>query len=86
MKALLAFFFIALSVFACVASVANVSLGASTVTADAGSSVIQITAVALLAVYEVIVRLVPTVDNISVIHAVVSFLKFLSGKLNVTKE
>lgn len=86
MKLLTAFFFILFAIVACIVSAANVSFDASTVTLEPASNVIQVTAIALLAVYEVIARLVPTVNNISIVHAIVTFLQFLSNKLNVTKD
>lgn len=86
MKPLLAFFFLVLIAFATIGSCVAGSVGVINLTTDVESGAIPLVATALLAVYEVVVRLVPTVGNISVIHAVVSFLQFLSGKLNVTKE
>jgi hypothetical protein len=86
MKPLLAFFFLAFIVLALVGSCVAGSIGVINLTTDVASGALPLVASALLAVYEVVVRLVPTAGNLSIVHAVVSFLQFLSGKLNVTKD
>jgi hypothetical protein len=48
-------------------------------------SVLKLTALALLAVYEVVVRIVPSVSDYSVVSWFIKLLKKVSDSLNVTK-
>jgi hypothetical protein len=41
---------------------------------------------AILAVYDVLVRLIPTIKNVSIIHSIIEFLLWISNKLNVQKK
>lgn len=40
----------------------------------------------IVSIYEVLVRLIPTVANISIIHIIIEFLKWLSDTLNIKKN
>jgi len=40
----------------------------------------------ILGLYEVIVRIIPTVGNISLLHLIITVLQWLSDHLNVTKK
>jgi len=55
------------------------------VSTDTDPSVIKLISLALLAVYEVVVRVVPSVGDYSVVSWVIRFLKKISDTLNVTK-
>ena len=46
---------------------------------------LQLISLAVLGVYEVVVRIVPSVGNYSVVSWLINFLKLVSDKLNVTK-
>ncbi len=48
-------------------------------------SLIKLIAVGILGVYEVVVRLVPSVGDYSVVSWVIKFLKKVSDTLNITK-
>ena len=48
-------------------------------------SVLKLVALALLAVYEVVVRIVPSVGDYSVVSWFIGLLKKISDTLNVTK-
>jgi hypothetical protein len=48
-------------------------------------SVIKLAALALLAVYEVVVRIVPSVGDYSVVSWFIKLLKKVSDTLNITK-
>ena len=48
-------------------------------------STLQLISLAVLGVYEVIVRAVPSVGNYSIVSWLITALKFVSDKLNVTK-
>ena len=48
-------------------------------------SVFKLAALALLAVYEVVVRVVPSVGDYSVVSWLIGILKKISDSLNVTK-
>jgi hypothetical protein len=48
-------------------------------------SLVKLAALALLAVYEVVVRIVPSVGDYSVVSWVIGLLKRISDTLNVTK-
>jgi hypothetical protein len=49
-------------------------------------SLIKLIAVGILGVYEIIVRLVPSVGDYSAVSWVIKFLKKISDTLNVTKN
>lgn len=49
-------------------------------------STLKLILLALLALYEVIVRLIPTVSNLSIVGWVIKFLKWLSDALNREKR
>lgn len=40
---------------------------------------------AVLGIYEVLARLIPTVENWSILHKIITFLKLVSDTLNVKK-
>ena len=48
-------------------------------------SFIKLAALALLAVYEVVVRIVPSVGDYSVVSWIINLLKKVSDTLNITK-
>jgi hypothetical protein len=54
-------------------------------TAAAATSTLQLISLAILGIYEVVVRAVPSVGNYSVVSWLITALKFVSDKLNVTK-
>ena len=58
---------------------------AAATTADQ-PSLIKLIAVGILGVYEVIVRLVPSVGDYSVVSWMIKFLKKVSDTLNITKS
>jgi hypothetical protein len=71
-------------------------VGAPTAAAAAGTdainrvctdapSVLKLTALALLAVYEVVVRIVPSVGDYSLVSWFIGILKKISDTLNITK-
>ncbi len=49
-------------------------------------SAVKLVALALLAVYEAVVRIVPSVGDYSAVSWVIKFLKKVSDTLNVTKD
>ena len=53
--------------------------------ASSSPSTLQLISLALLGIYEVVVRAVPSVGNYSVVSWFITALKFVSDKLNVTK-
>lgn len=55
-------------------------------TVPAGPSVIKLVSLALLAVYEVVVRVVPSIGDYSAVSWVIRILKKISDTLNVTKD
>lgn len=61
------------------------SAAASAAAASDQPSVFKLVALALLAVYEVVVRVVPSVGNYSVVSWIINLLKKVSDTLNVTK-
>jgi len=65
----------------CIVQIVDVqpSSGAST------PSTLQLISLAVLGVYEVIVRAVPSVGNYSIVSWLITALKYVSDKLNVTK-
>ena len=48
-------------------------------------STLQLISLAVLGIYEVVVRVVPSVGNYSFVSWLINFLKLISDKLNVTK-
>ena len=54
-------------------------------TVAASSSTIQLISLALLGIYEVVVRAVPSVGNYSVVSWFIKALKIVSDKLNNSK-
>ena len=62
----------------CVVQIVNVS--PSTTAVD--PSVLKLGAGALLAIYEVLVRVIPSIGNYSIIHWLITALKFTSDHLN----
>ena len=53
--------------------------------ATSAPSTLQLISLAVLGVYEVVVRVVPSVGNYSIVSWLINFLKLVSDKLNVTK-
>lgn len=41
---------------------------------------------AVIVLYELVCRVIPTTKNISILHNVISFLEFISGRLNKDKK
>jgi hypothetical protein len=58
---------------------------AAAATASDPPSVVKLAALALLAVYEVVVRIVPSVGDYSAVSWIIKLLKKVSDTLNVTK-
>ena len=54
-------------------------------TPPVATSTLQLISLAILGIYEVVVRAVPSVGNYSVVSWLITALKFVSDKLNVTK-
>jgi hypothetical protein len=59
--------------------------GAAAAAAGDQPSVVKLVALALLAVYEVVVRVVPSVGDYSAVSWIIRILKKVSDTLNVTK-
>jgi hypothetical protein len=59
---------------------------ASAAAASDDSSTLKLIAAAALAVYEVIVRIIPSVGDYSVVSWFIKFLKKVSDTLNITKS
>jgi hypothetical protein len=57
----------------------------SRVSTDTDPSIIKLISLALLAVYEVVVRVVPSVGDYSIVSWLIKALKKVSDALNVTK-
>lgn len=81
---------IVLIVFAvlCLIGIAMIMMGCSTLKGAIpvdGSSVLYLIVLAVLSIYEVIARLIPTVADISLISWIIKFLKWLSDALNNRK-
>jgi PBP1b-binding outer membrane lipoprotein LpoB len=55
-------------------------------TAAAAPSTLQLISLAVLGIYEVVVRAMPSVGNYSVVSWFITALKFVSDKLNATKN
>ena len=55
-------------------------------TAAASTSTLQLISLVILGIYEVVVRAVPSVGNYSVVSWLITALKFVSDKLNATKN
>ena len=64
--------------------VGDTSAAASTAAAD--PSTLKPVALALLAVYEVVVRIVPSVGDYSIVSWIIGILKKISDTLNITKN
>jgi len=60
-------------------------IGDIPVTAPPVFSVIQIVSASIVTIYELIVRIVPTVGNYSAVGFIINILKKLSDTLNVSK-
>jgi hypothetical protein len=60
-------------------------IGDVTVPVPADTSIIKLVSLALLAVYEVVVRVVPSIGDYSAFSWVIGILKKISDTLNVTK-
>jgi hypothetical protein len=57
-------------------------VGDVTAPAPANTSTLQLISLAILGIYEVVVRAVPSVGNYSVVSWLITALKFVSDKLN----
>lgn len=86
MKKLFKFFLSLLTVafilVACTLIVAADTVVSTPIPSSIWSYVVSI----LLAIYEIVVRIIPTVANISVIHWIITILKWLSDHLNNQKS
>jgi hypothetical protein len=60
-------------------------IGDATTPISTDPSVIKLVSLALLAVYEVVVRVVPSIGDYSVVSWIIKILKKVSDTLNVTK-
>ncbi len=70
----------------CIINIIGDSTAAATASAVAAeNSTVKLVALALLAVYEAVVRIVPSVGDYSVVSWVIKLLKKVSDTLNVTK-
>jgi hypothetical protein len=68
----------------CIVNIVGDPAAAAAAAADQ-PSVLKLTALALLAVYEVVVRIVPSVSDYSVVSWFIKLLKKVSDTLNITK-
>ena len=62
-----------------------VSTAPAPVPAPVATSTLQLISLAILGIYEVVVRAVPSVGNYSVVSWIITALKYVSDKLNATK-
>ena len=62
-----------------------VSTAPAAAAVPSASSTLQLISLALLGIYEVVVRAVPSVGNYSVVSWLITALKIVSDKLNATK-
>jgi len=69
----------------CIVNIVGDPAAATAAAAAAEPSVLKLAALALLAVYEVVVRVVPSVGDYSVVSWFIKLLKKVSDTLNVTK-
>jgi hypothetical protein len=69
----------------CIVNIVGDPAAAAAAAAGDQPSVIKLAALALLAVYEVVVRVVPSVGDYSAVSWIIRLLKKVSDTLNVTK-
>jgi hypothetical protein len=79
-------FFLSLLTVACILVACTLIVDADTViSTPIPSSIWSYVVGILLAIYEIVVRIIPSVANISVIHWLITILKWLDDHLNNTK-
>jgi hypothetical protein len=73
----------------CIVQIVSTAPGSDAInrvsTAAASTSTLQLISLAILGIYEVVVRAVPSVGNYSEVSWLITALKFVSDKLNNTK-
>ena len=70
----------------CIVNIISDDPAAAAATAADDPSLIKLIAVGILGVYEIIVRLVPSVGDYSAVSWFIKFLKKVSDTLNITKS
>jgi len=70
----------------CIINIVGDPAAAAAAAAADQPSVLKLAALALLAVYEVVVRIVPSVGDYSVVSWFIKLLKKVSDTLNITKS
>ena len=66
----------------CIVQIVSTAPAAAGADLPAASSTLQLISLALLGIYEVVVRAVPSVANYSIVSWLITALKFVSDKLN----
>jgi hypothetical protein len=69
----------------CIVNIVGTDPAAAAAAAADQPSLIKLIAVGILGVYEIIVRLVPSVGDYSAVSWLIKFLKKVSDTLNITK-
>jgi hypothetical protein len=69
----------------CIVNIVGVPAATAAATATDDQSLIKLITVGILAVYEVVVRIVPSVGDYSVVSWMIKLLKKVSDTLNITK-
>jgi hypothetical protein len=69
----------------CIVNIVGVDPAAAAATAPDQPSLLKLIAVGILGVYEIVVRLVPSVGDYSAVSWIIKFLKKVSDTLNITK-
>jgi hypothetical protein len=73
----------------CIVQIVGISPDADAInrvsTAASSPSTLQLIALAILGIYELVVRAVPSVGNYSVVSWIITTLKYVSDKLNNSK-
>ena len=70
----------------CVVNIIGADPAAATAAAASEPSLIKLITVGILGVYEVVVLIVPTLGDYSVVSWIIKFLKKVSDTLNITKD
>ncbi len=70
----------------CVINIVGTDPAAAAASAADQPSLIKLIAVGILGVYEVVVRIVPSVGDYSAVSWIIKFLKKVSDTLNITKS
>jgi len=69
----------------CIVQIVSTVPAAAAATAPAAPSTLQMISLAILGVYEVVARVVPSVGNYSIVSWLITALKIVSDKLNNSK-